>query len=397
MNLRPFALILAGQLLLAGVTAVFANDPGGGTNGVGADVTLTDNGGTVTLANGIVTATINKDSGKITSLLYRGFQTVQSGGNIYYSMDGSPEYRDMNNCVYSIKTNTADMVDVSFRQNWTVNTNYTQAFDIEAHWVLRRGDSGVYAYAILDHPANYPTTTVSEWRMVWKLPNDFLERVYVDELRHWQQPSYADIQTAEATSISEIVKLTTGVRAGRYDGKYQYSAEYENIGTWGHASNVKNIGTWIVTGNYEYFNDGPTKNDLCNDWEYQLIHFGRNHFNPSGANDTHGTAGVTWQKIYGPFLLYLNYDPAGGDACWADAKSQVQAESGAWPYTWLTGNTNYPLADARGAASGRFLASDTLKAAVSTSNAWVGLTDPSVDWQFDSDHYQYWVRAAADG
>ena len=88
MNLRHFALILAGPLLLAGATAVFANDPGGGTNGVGANVTLTDNGSTVTLANGIVTATINKDSGKITSLLYRGFQTVQSGGNIYYTGRG---------------------------------------------------------------------------------------------------------------------------------------------------------------------------------------------------------------------------------------------------------------------------------------------------------------------
>ena len=377
---------------MAGIAAL-ANEPGGGTNG--PDVTLTDNGSSITLANGIVTATIDKDSGKVTSMYYGGKQVVQSGGNIYYSMDGDDGYRTTSNCSYVIKTNTADMVDVSFRQTW--NSSLPYAFDIEAHWVLRRGNSGLYAYALLDHPANYPSTTNVEWRLVWKFPNDVLERVYVDELRHWQMPSSADIAAAEPTSIAEIVKLVTGVRAGHYDSKYEYSAEYENIGTWGHASSVNNIGAWMVTGNYEYFNDGPTKQDLTLAWDYNLIHFGRNHYTLNDSSVTYALTNVAWQKIYGPFLLYLNTNSLGGDALWADAKAQVQAEHNAWPYAWLTGNTSYPLADARGAVSGRFLATDALKPFVSTSNAWVGLTDPSVNWQFDQTHYQYWVRAAADG
>ena len=388
-------LLLAGTIIFAAGNVVFANDPGGGTNGLGADVTLTDNGSSVTLANGVVTATIDKGSGKITSMLYGGRQVVQSGGNVYYSMDGDDGYRDMSSCAYVIKTNTADMVDVSFRQTWNGSLPY--AFDIEAHWVLRRGNSGLYAYALLDHPANYPSTTNVEWRCVWKFPNDVLERTYVDPLRHWQMPSSADIAAAQATSIAEILKIVTGVRAGYYDSKYEYSAEYENIGTWGHASSVNKIGAWFVTGNYEYFNDGPTKQDLTLSWDYNVIHFGRNHYTLNDSSVTYALTNVAWKKIYGPFLLYLNTNSAGGDALWADAKSQVQAEHGAWPYAWLTGNTNYPLADARGAASGRFLATDSLKSSVSTSNAWVGLADPSVDWQFDMTHYEYWVRAAVDG
>src|SRR2546425_11136993 len=106
-------------------------------------------------------------------------------------MGGDDGYRDMSSCAYVIKTKTADMVDVSFRQTW--NSGLPYAFDIEAHWVLRRGNSGFYAYVLLDHPANYPSTTNVEWRMVWKLPGDLLERIYVDDLRHWQQPSIADI------------------------------------------------------------------------------------------------------------------------------------------------------------------------------------------------------------
>jgi len=381
--------------LLITASSLLANDPGGGTNGIGADVTLTDNGSSITLANGTVTATIDKDSGKITSMFYCGYQVVQSGGNVYYSMDGDDGYREMSSCAYVIKTNTTDMVDVSFRQTW--NSGLPYAFDIEAHWVLRRGNSGLYAYALLDHPANYPGTTNVEWRMVWKFPNDLLERIYVDDLRHWQMPSSADVAAAQPTTIAEIVFLTTGVRAGHYDSKYEYSAEYENIGCWGHASSVHNIGAWMVTGNYEYFNDGPTKQDLTLAWDYNLIHFGRNHYTLNDSSITYALTNVAWGKIYGPFLLYLNTNSAGGDALWTDARAQVQAEHGAWPYAWLVGNTNYPLADARGAVSGRFLATDALKPSVSTSNAWVGLADPSVDWQFDSVHYEYWVRAAADG
>jgi len=393
MRTEHFKALLASVILVATGAVAYANDPGGGTNGVGADVTLTDNGSTVTLANGIITMIIDKGSAELNSLKFLGKETVLSGGgNVYYSMDGGTDYRTLSGCAYVIKTNSADMVDVSFRQTWSTQV---QAFDIEAHWVLRRGDSGPYAYALLDHPASYPDTGVTEWRMVWKLPNDLLERVYVDELRHWQMPTSADFAAAEATTIPEIVKLTTGVRAGRYDSKYEYAAEYENIGCWGHASNPNKIGAWFVPGSFEYYNDGPTKQDLTLAWDYALMHMGRNHFSPGSV--TYGTNGIAWSKIYGPFLLYCNTNAAGGDALWADAKAQALAERAAWPYAWLTGNTNYPLAGARGAVSGRFLVNDALKSSVSTSNAWVGLTDPSVDWQFDSNHYEYWVRSAADG
>jgi hypothetical protein len=44
--------------------AASGNDAGGGAPGVGANVTLTDNGSSVTLSNGVVSATITKDNAK---------------------------------------------------------------------------------------------------------------------------------------------------------------------------------------------------------------------------------------------------------------------------------------------------------------------------------------------
>jgi rhamnogalacturonan endolyase len=373
-----------------------------------ADVTLTDNGSTVTLDNGVVAATITKSSAKIVSYIYNGYQMVDPSGNIYYSMDGGASYEQPSHCVYSVKINTADLIDLSFKRVYDASLGDKHVFDIEVHYVLKRGDSGVYAYAILDHPAGYAATSVGEWRMVWKLPRDTFERIYVDALRNWEMPSSFDFSQASPTSIAEIIYLNTGVRAGLYDGKYEYSANYADLGTWGHASNINNIGVWLVFGSHEWFNDGPTKNDLTSAAGIIHVHFGMNHYGGSG---TSVGAGEAWSKIYGPYLLYCNSAPAAmsddassdaaspGDAMWADAQARAVAEQAAWPYSWLTGNSNYPLDDARGTVSGRFVVADALKSGLSGANAWVGLAQPDAggNWQFESKRYQYWAKADAGG
>src|SRR5258708_1637051 len=359
------------------------------------DVSLTDQGATVTLANGYLTATITKSNAKVTSLIYQGHQMVNtsSNGYIYFSMDGGAGYEQPSGCIYSVTTLTADMADISLRRVWSGTPH---AFDIEIHYVLRRGDSGVYAYVLLDHPAGYPATGVSEWRMVWKLASDLVEKIYVDGLRNWQMQSAYDFQQAEPTSIAEVVRLTTGVRAGKYDSKYEYSANYWDLGTWGHASDVNNIGAWLVFGGHEFFNDGPTKNDLTSADRIIHVHFGMNHYNGSS---TSVAAGEAWKKMYGPYLIYLNSCPAGADACWADAQARAQADQASWPFSWLRGNAEYPQDPDRGTVTGSFLVQDPLKPDLTGAGAWVGLAQPDTEgnWQFESKRYQYWVNADAAG
>ncbi len=394
-------LIIAGLLATTGV--IHANDPGGGSPGVGANVTLSSTSTTATLSNGVITAVIEKSSGKVSSYLLNGTQMVDPANPIYYSMDGGTSYEQPSNCVYSVTTQTTDMVDVSFKRTWNATSGYKHVFDIELHYVLRRGDTGIYAYAILDHPASYPATSVGEWRIVWKLPRSSttfnFERAYVDDLRNWEMPSYYDYQNASPTSIAEIVKLNTGVMAGKYDGKYSYAARYYDIGTWGHASNLSKKGVWFALGGHDYFNDGPTHQDLTTSESYILMHFGRNHYGGSG---TSVAAGEAWRKMYGPFLLYCNQTTVAtnaGDALWADAKAQVAAEKAAWPYSWLV-NADHPAAAGRGTVTGRLLITDPLKPAITGANAMIGLAAPQEthgNWQQQSKGYQYWVRADASG
>jgi rhamnogalacturonan endolyase len=223
-----------------------------------------------------------------------------------------------------------------------------------------------------------------------------LEKIYVDDLRHWQMPNSYDYQHARRTPIAEITKLTTGVMAGRYDCKYDYSAEYWKLGCWGHASDVNKVGAWIVLGSHEFFNDGPTKQDLTAASGINHLHFGLDHYNGPGVRVE---AGEAWEKFFGPYLLYCNDNPAGGDACWADAQAQARVEQSAWPYAWLASQPAYLSAGQRGAVAGRLVINDALKPALNGVGAWVGVAQPPPDgnWQFESKHYQYWAKADAQG
>jgi len=387
MELRRFCLAILGCGMACGLAAWAAPRPLLAAEAQPA-VTLDDSGPEATLSNGILTAVVSKANASITALKFRGFEMLKSG---YYSMDGGKNFRTPAHCRYQVKVRTPDLVDIGMTRVWK---DEPQAFDIDIHYVLRRGDSGLYTYALLDHPAAYPAGRVGEWRMVWKLSNDLLERIYVDDLRNWEMPNSRD--KTEPTGIKEITKVLTGVRAGKFDCKYDFNANYWDLGCWGHASNRNKVGAWIVLGSHEFFNDGPTKQDLTAASGINHIHFGMNHYN---ASSIELNAGRAWQKMFGPFLLYCNYNRRGGDACWADAKARAKTEEAAWPYAWLAGNRAYPPADQRGTLTGRFRVSDPLKPSVTAAHAWVGLAQPAPggNWQFESLNYQYWVKADGQG
>ena len=323
-----------------------ANDPGGGRPGVGPDVQLDATGAkSAILSNGRVTATIEKYSGAITSMVIDGTEMVDVKKRIYFSMDGGKRYDGPTGCDFAVHVATPDMIDVVCKRRYNARLGHKHALDYEIHHVLRRGDTGIYTYAVLSHPAHYPALEFGEWRMVWWLPHDGEEwsfnRVHVDAARHWDWGTYADFKNAAPTDIGEITRLTTGIRAGQYDCKYQYAAEYHRIGTWGHTGTRNKRGAWLVFGGYDYFNDGPRHKDLTLAEGYNLVHFGRNHF---GGSSTRVAAGEKWSKCYGPYLIYGNATAAedkDGAVLWADARAQVMAEMAAWPYAWMK-HSEYP-------------------------------------------------------
>lgn len=407
-----------------GLRTIGANIPGGNS---GPDVTLFSSGKNVVLSNGIVTVTIESGTAKIVSLRYKGFEMVGRPKSIYFTMTGDEGHEGFPNCVFSVKSRTSDMVDISCKSTYSRQRTNMFPCDTAIHFVLRRGMSGLYVYAVLNHQADYPELNLGIWRMVWQSPQLngqwTMEKLYLDEPRHWEIPSPADQTKAVVVGPKEVTRLTTGKWLGKYDCKYMYNAPYWELGCWGFASDRNKIGEWLVLGSHEFFNDGPSMSDLTACTGGMLVLFKQIHYNGSPLSIPKG---VAWRKIYGPYLIYCNSSPAGGDACWADAKRQAAAEQSAWPYAWLTGEQLYPLESGRGTVTGKYIVADPLKPNVSRAGAWVGLSQfnsdenrppedlaqgrskkattraftrprPAGDWQFESRHYQYWVHADAAG
>lgn len=376
----------------------YANVPGG--DGDLRAVTFAQHGEVYDLSNGNISFSIEEPTATIASFRFHKDDLVNSNGRhdtIYWSMDGGTSYQNPGHCQCAVKTNTADMVDVGCKEKY--NGSQPHAFDIEIHYVLRRGATGIYVYALLSHPASYPATSVGEWRVVWPTPEKsgkyLMEKIYVDNTRHWVMPTPDELEHRIPTPIKEISFFRSGPWANKGESKYTYSATYEDIGTFGFASDVNKVGAFTVLGGFDYYNDGPRKQDLTALDGGMTHHFGRNHYGDTGI---HVDAGEEWSKIFGPFLLYAN-GGSDGDTLWHDAQRQAAAEQAAWPYAWLTGVPEYPPDAQRGTVSGSLSIADKLKPGQTAKGAWIGLAQPpaGLDFQSETKNYQYWSHVAADG
>jgi hypothetical protein len=353
----------------------------------------------VILKNGIIEAKIDKNTSNLVSMKVNGVETLyvttstsRTGG--YYDFVTSQGFEQISGATFSIKEETADYIDISLFRPYTPGTNVTRC-DVDIHYVLKKGDAGLYTYSILKHKATYPDFDMGSWRQVLWIDNTVTDRICVNDLKTWDMPQPTD--TWSPTSIAEIIKIESGVRAGKYDGKYQFSESLYSLKAYGHSTNKNSLGIWAVTGNHEYFSGGPTSQDLNS--AAGIIHILMNgvHYNSIGFQVSQGEE---WSKIYGPYLIYANQKTTA-TANWDDAKARADQDAAEWPFSWLTNTPEYPLAGGRGNITGNFSITDPSKSDVNGGGAWIGVTKLSPDsggnWQFEEENYQYWVQTDASG
>ncbi|GGA87618.1 hypothetical protein GCM10008015_30320 [Flavobacterium palustre] len=381
-------------------------DPGDPT-----DVKVIDNTSTVVMDNGIVKVTISKTSGTVTSLIYNGLEMVQGGyggGSIYWSWN-MPNYQNPSGCTYSLITdpsaNNFDSAEIKMHMTWDGTAN-SAAMDVDIYYSLQRNVSGLYAAATLSHPATYPALPGGEWRMA-SYPNPRLDWLSVDALRNRLMPSSSDLLNAAAVTGAppEITRLTTGIYKDKYECKYDYSADFGAIDTWGWSSTTDKVGLWITAPSKEYYPGGPMKRELTGHVNPVLLNMlGGTHYEQ--GSETSVAAGEEWQKNYGPFLIYCNKVDAGTAnapiALWENAKTQAKTEQAAWPYSWHN-NPSYVKQSGRGTVTGKLVINDSGNASASAADTWVGLGIPptgsssSTDFEDWSKNYQFWVKTDANG
>ncbi len=141
-------------MLLSALT-VSANIPGGGT-GTGANVTLTDNGSTVTIANGIVSILCTKSGASINQINYTfnntgSAQTLNllaggnNGGQLYWENSSSQALSFTYSLVANPANNGGNYAEIS------MTTTSVSNDVLEVHFSMLRGATGFYVSAIWYH------------------------------------------------------------------------------------------------------------------------------------------------------------------------------------------------------------------------------------------------------
>ena len=424
------ALVLAPSPLRAASAAPDAN----------AAVTVTENASSFTLDNGIVKATIRKGSGSMASLVYRGVETMGGNGG-YWEQTPQDAPQLTNTITIDPATNAGARAEVSIKGVTGGATMLGRGApgggtycDMEIRYAIGRGDSGIYVYAIFNHPPNYrPGGVGSESRYITRLSPTF-DWITVDKDRNMLEAAPTDWGTGVVVHAKEQRIMSKGVYKNSVEHKYSYSGVQYKTPAYGWSSTKDHIGIWFINPTIEYLSGGPTKLELDD-------HFGDND-NPEpiildywvgGHYDTGArvnlAAGEQWTRVVGPIFVYVNSldhpkpatqaelsalaatagNPivplswhANANALWNDALAQAKKETAKWPYAWVKG-VDYTLLDQRGTVTGRIVLNDPL-APKGTSSKFqqltVGLTVPdsgNLPWIHNAKGYQFWADGTEDG
>ena len=389
-------------------------------------MSFTDNGDTVTLENGLVSARIRKADAKLTALQYKGLDLL-AGGEAYWNVYGSTPNNDPKQSrqerrkrgrpsVLTItqdpKTNGGEMGEVELLFPYKAGSD-AEPLDIAIRYTLRRGDSGVYGWTSVTHRAGYPAFDLEANTVCLKLNPKIFDHLTIDSRRNKQMINGSDWMHGEPLNLKEARRMTTGIHAGEVEHKYDYNMLFAETPTWGWSSTAKQVGAWIVNPSCEYLSNGPDRVDYGGHIDLKdspsanptlLFIWHSFHFGGAAISINEGEA---WNKVVGPFLIYCNSAPTP-DAMWHDALARAATEQAAWPYAWAKA-PGYASAAERGAVSGQLVVRDPQQPGATAAHAWVGLTAAPytatdqankpfpVAWNLDGKHYEYWTRADKDG
>ena len=390
-------------------------------------VTVSDDGDAWTMDNGIVKATIDKRSSNMTSLIYRGIETMGPGGRW--------EQRPSGKVTYSL---TIDPAQNGGARAEVAMKGVNGRMDIEIRYALQHGASGIYTYAIFSHGTNYPAAGEGESRFITQL-NSIFNWLSVDADRNLLQPAPQDLRAGVVIHAKEQRILSTGVYKNSVEHKYSYCAVQYKIPAYGFSSTKEHIGLFFINPSTEYLCGGASKLELvCHMQSTILDYWCAGHY--AGGACCNIPAGEKWNKVIGPIFVYCNAlaDPKipsradldtltatsgnstvppawkeNATVLWQDALEQAKNQKAQWPYDWVNG-VDYPHKEQRGSVTGQLVLNDPQAATTRLLHLAIGLAHPDypgndspfvrrsgngnrITWAHDGNYYQFWKDGAEDG
>lgn len=374
--------------------------------GATGPVRVRETAATLTIDNQLLSLTIDKKTGDVSSMTYTpGDTPIRLGDSgpraAYWDVNATPtdippgresarprgDYTRPFQCLNGVRpiVDTPEMADV------LVDAGPSEWFPFhgEFHYVVRRGVSGFYAYARFSHDKGMPAAVLEQSRITIRAENKgalFTEQ-FVDDSRKGLPYTH----TIESTLQDATFRLANGAAYTKYDNS-QFIKNLSAVGMAGHET-----GLWFVWPSAEFVNGGPFRQELTVQMDNIMqAMFQGEHF---GAAPIRVAENERWSKVVGPVLLYVNHGGTPG-ALWEDAKQQVAREKAAWPYGWLQCD-GYRVH--RGEVRGRLqLRNNGGDPKAQIKDAWIVLAsneagEEHTDFAMRAKGYQFWTRADADG
>ena len=330
------------------------------------------------LDNGILDIAIRFD-GTVEKALYKGHDLIKdrAPGKTTFYLDYNTGHH-----AYAVIPNQLRVLENTDEAAHVAYVDTQSILGLEYHYIMKRGDSGLYSYVIARN--NLPESLhLAEMRTVYRLDRSLFDHAYTlerDSLIPRQEVMHKGKKLQDETYDmgAEGEKYTNGPIYEKYDYA-AYLADTPFWGAYGHG-----LGFWVMPVSNEYHPGGPLKQDLTVHYDTIVCnyltsaHFGTPEFD----------APVGWEKMYGPWYVYVNEGTP--EQVKHDAARREQRERRAWPYAWVR-EKDYPVA--RGSVCGCLQLSDGRPAA----DAQVILARPGADVTDESDSYLFAARTDAHG
>ncbi|KAL2242188.1 UNVERIFIED_CONTAM: hypothetical protein Sindi_0336800 [Sesamum indicum] len=376
----------------------------------------------VVMDNGVLRVTISKPDGIVTGIKYNHIDNLLEIANdesnrgywdLVWSQPTSTgttgTFEVIHGTNFKVVTENEEQVELSFSTTWNASLQGKLApLNIDKRFVMLRGSSGFYTYAIYEHLEGWPGFNLDETRIVFKLRKDKFHYMAVADNRQRYMPLPDDRLPGRGQPLDypEAVLLVNPVEpefTGEVDDKYQYSCENKDVKVHGWiCTDIPAVGFWQIMPSNEFQAGGPSKQDLTSHvGPTTLAMFVSAHY---GGEDVvlKFEEGEAWKKVFGPIFMYLNSVTNGSNPflLWEDAKEQAAEQVVRWPYSFPA-SEDFPTSAERGNVSGRLLVRDRCVSdeEMVGNGAYIGLAPPGEigSWQTQGKGYQFWRKADEKG